>query len=288
MNTARERRTAKQLLGPSAGAMILAWAGAAGAVGVVPPGGPPLTPVLQHATFYDIPGNIGGSSFGLINTPGTYSLPANAPGSATIVANLGADPNVSINYNANAGVSGQAFVDMLYQVEYFDSSPGVDQFPNSVGGTNESVTINVADSLTTTSGGVTATSQLLVYSTYEQFPYNRSHCLSTDLGCRLSGNSSDASGAPLTSANATMVANLPYMVELRVSVVGAGGSLQNDIATASVDPTFQGPIGGSGHFVFSPGVSAAAVPEPASWALMLAGLGALGMALRQRKLAIAA
>lgn len=65
------------------------------------------------------------------------------------------------------------------------------------------------------------------------------------------------------------------------------GDLNDPLGDPSLIRSFFGPdwnaFGGNGVRVF---VNGAAVPEPASWALMLAGFAAVGMSLRARRRAI--
>jgi hypothetical protein len=90
--------------------------------------------------------------------------------------------------------------------------------------------------------------------------------------CFIGAGSDEANAQPLTTLNNVMMnAGEVYLVDIWTTVSPA-----NSAASAFLDPTFSAP---SGSFSFSQGI-AAGVPEPASWALMLAGVGMIGAGLR--------
>lgn len=68
--------------------------------------------------------------------------------------------------------------------------------------------------------------------------------------------------------------NIPYLWALTPGNGGNGGDLDSIYFTAG--------IGDEEHGLFGE-FEVAAIPEPASWAMMLMGLGAVGLALRRRK-----
>ena len=72
--------------------------------------------------------------------------------------------------------------------------------------------------------------------------------------------------------------NLLYGVTLSVAL-GLGGA--PGVAYATVDPTFTIPDGYT--LELSPGISNGAVPEPSVWALMIAGMGAVGSVSRRNR-----
>jgi hypothetical protein len=89
-----------------------------------------------------------------------------------------------------------------------------------------------------------------------------------------------------------MTENTVYTVELQVYALGgwnvatgAGGATGNIDPIISIDPSSADAGGG---LFFSAGVGNGAVPEPSTWALMLAGFAALGFAYRVRRRAPAA
>jgi hypothetical protein len=88
------------------------------------------------------------------------------------------------------------------------------------------------------------------------------------------GAGTDFSNAqPLTVLNNVMMnADEVYLVDIWTTVSPA-----NSAASAFLDPAFSAP---SGTFSYSAGI---AVPEPASWAIMLAGIGMLGAGLRYKR-----
>ena len=75
-----------------------------------------------------------------------------------------------------------------------------------------------------------------------------------------------------------MTANTLYLLQMFVTIYPDTSGTQ---LTASIDPTFSSAAQG-GSFSFSPGVTSP-VPVPASWTLMLLGLGALGATVRRRR-----
>lgn len=85
----------------------------------------------------------------------------------------------------------------------------------------------------------------------------------------------------LTSGVASLPSGAPYTHYSIRFTGGAAGSLKAYVATSSADNV--GPI--LDNFMID--VSAPAVPEPASWAMMIAGFSLAGTALRRRRAAIA-
>jgi hypothetical protein len=73
-----------------------------------------------------------------------------------------------------------------------------------------------------------------------------------------------------------MQANTLYYIQLDIVAENDASGVQD---SAYIDPTFSAK---GGSFLFSPGVTApSAAPEPATWALLAAGVGVLGGALRR-------
>lgn len=86
-------------------------------------------------------------------------------------------------------------------------------------------------------------------------------------------------GGPIGTYNVSMVANTPYLVRLTASI---SPNDDGSISHAMIDPTFSTQATG-GTFIFSAGVTDATdVPEPASWALMIASCGLVALLRRSR------
>jgi hypothetical protein len=86
-------------------------------------------------------------------------------------------------------------------------------------------------------------------------------------------------------AGIDVIMALPAGAELTILVGGAGhNGTDGDRVSAFHDTsTFSGGGGGGGTFIFL----GASVPEPASWAMILIGVGGLGANLRRRRAAVA-
>jgi hypothetical protein len=105
-----------------------------------------------------------------------------------------------------------------------------------------------------------------------------SACSSNETSC---ASPSDAT----VSSSVTVTANTDYTVDEYTTVSAED---YNAAATATADPIFTLTAAEklAGYsLVITPGVANGAVPEPASWALVLAGFGLMGGALRGRRLA---
>jgi hypothetical protein len=116
-------------------------------------------------------------------------------------------------------------------------------------------------------------------------------CLLADNDCSQTSNSSTSNvdvalgttstfsgGFHLVDMPLTLITDHPYQVTLSAELVlGAAPGT----GMASVDPMIDVPEGYT--LELSPGISAGGVPEPATWATMLVGFGAMGAALRRRR-----
>lgn len=89
-----------------------------------------------------------------------------------------------------------------------------------------------------------------------------------------------AHGSIASITNVMLVPNSVYYVNMQL-YAGAYGHT-GDSAYASLDPIFSLPAGSTGVLAYSAGVTGA-VPEPASWALMVSGFGLAGALLRRRR-----
>jgi hypothetical protein len=97
---------------------------------------------------------------------------------------------------------------------------------------------------------------------------------STSNECFIGAGTDEPNAKPLTNLNTTMIAGTYYVVEIWATVSPA-----NTDASAFLDPRF---TAASGTFTYSAGIDTG-VPEPATWAMMLAGVGLAGAGLRSRR-----
>jgi hypothetical protein len=225
-------------------------------------------PPLSISSFYNAYFEVGGDRHS-ITTPGGAFLNGGPNGAGSVEVHFGADPSVSVAIAPAVGVAGDGIVDIVYSVEYVDPSP----MPSVV-----TVDFKGGDSLSVGAGSGTASSLLYVFVAgftpfpVAYYPYIGRHCVSTELGCDLGTN---AAGGPYGAQSFDMAPNTIYHVEMKAWVSGYATS------SAAVDPTFSAPAGAPGRFIFSPDV--AAVPEPATWSVMLLGFGSVGAAMRARR-----
>jgi hypothetical protein len=99
----------------------------------------------------------------------------------------------------------------------------------------------------------------------------------------LGTTSTFSGGFDLKNMPLALVTDHPYQLDMNASI--SMGDFPG-VATASVDPMITVPLGYS--LLLSPGISAGGVPEPATWATILVGLGMVGgLARRRRALPVA-
>ena len=215
-------------------------------------------------------------SFTVITTPGVYHFVppgTNAPTDATAL--FGAEPIVSLAFSSN---NGDAEAMLTYQIELVPPVPPVT--PPGPGDPGVAVPITITD--TVTAPGLAdpfdGTADALINISYNAYqPLNMENCAGNVFtGCPYGG---PFTTTPLSSVNSVdLVPGIAYTVQLRADIAQSG--------FATVSAGFAAPAGYS--LAFSPGVSA--VPEPASWLMMLAGLCSAGVAmcLQRRQVALSA
>jgi hypothetical protein len=191
---------------------------------------------------------------------------------------LGASPSVSVQvnevvYQATGGGAAQATLG--YYVEYVNT-PGT-----------YAVDLHASD-LLSPQGSDSAQAYLRFgiagqsfgnFNNFQSITFQETDCAH---GCSSEISAPSPSAfQPISSVQ--MIANTLYFVQMKVSISPGATGVQS---SASIDPTFTTDALG-GTFLFSPGVTGRAapdgVPEPAAWALMVAGFGLAGTALRTRR-----
>lgn len=232
-------------------------------------------PILPTA---DVTGFISGGGIennAFLNAPGSSSVLPNPYAAGTISAVLGISPTVSIDFtvfNPDPAFnnSGAGIVSLRYYVQY--DNPGADP------GATININFQTRDTLSQ-SGAALARSYLLLSG--PDVSYQLTHCITNSALTGCSGALLET-GAPFpTSTPLTLQQNKLYSVFMQVDVSGVGIGGVSGIAHAEIDPMFIPLQDLGGQFVFSPGVGS--VPEPGTWALMLAGFGGVGAYLRRRR-----
>jgi hypothetical protein len=200
-----------------------------------------------------------------------YTEPGCA-GDCVATTALGTDPHESLAanevvYEYTAG--GHAEADLQYYFEYVNN-PGTytitmhtsDVFNISANSAGENLlTVGPSD------GDYTDFFHFSGVAAEEKQCYN---------GCNINVVTTVAS-APFSNTTLQLQANTIYTVFLSSYINPSTDGAMN---FASIDPTFTTSASG-GQFLFSPGVSAGGVPEPASWTMMLFGVALAGSAIRR-------
>lgn len=217
------------------------------------------TLVLTPATVAISPAQ----TFATITTPGVYHYvppSTNAPTDATAL--FGIDPMISLSYSSNGG---DAQILMTYQIALVPNAPPLT--PPSILDPSVAVPIVVSDVVTAPGladpyDGRADAQIRIVYNATTVL--GMENCAGNVFsGCSYGGAFTTTPFASVTSVN--LVPDIAYTVELRVDVAQSG--------SAMIDPLFTAPTGYT--MAYSPGVLD--LPEPASWAMMLMGLGGMGI-----------
>jgi hypothetical protein len=199
-------------------------------------------------------------------------------GVCTAATVLGKDPSTSlqvdeVTFDNTSG--GFAEAQLFYGVEYVNPTPGT-----------YAVTLHASDGFSGFASDANARGQAYIAfgspvsdpsdpHAFQTIDYQDTDCVH---GCA-TGVANYTAPAPIPSnIPVQMVANTPYLLEMWVTIDPFPSGVQ---LGAQVDPTFTTSAKG-GHFIFSPGVTGGAVPEPAVWTMMLAGIAALGGRLRRK------
>jgi len=242
--------------------------------------------------------NLGDSppySYTTQNTPGELTV-GDPDSDQYSVATANGSPKVTTSASIVTGVGGIVTSSIL--TYYFEIVPDQGQGAltpvtvglNATGGISGSTTSppSTYDSL----NGAKVFAELTIANTFDElaeadYSYD---CVLADDYCGQTSNSSTSNvevnlgptstfsgGFHLVDTPLALVTDHPYQVFLTAEM--SLGSYPGT-ATAFVDPMFEVPDGYT--LVLSPGISNG-VPEPATWAMMLVGLGGLGAVLRRRR-----
>ena len=211
---------------------------------------------------------------------GSVSNTRNNTVGSTSVA-LGGSPTITSamsETSLTAGVhGGSTYATLNYQFEFYN--PGA-------GSGNINVHVNAFDQLLASAAGYSASAN--AESVFEISGGGISKFINHCTGFSTDGSNPCGSKGTLAVVpfNLTLKQNTVYTVQMNVyaDAVANYDVLGTSSASASavLDPSFSivggAPAGGS--FIYSAGVTA--VPEPASWALLIAGLACVGGIVRRR------
>lgn len=248
----------------AAAVACMAGAGAAHAGGL---------PILPDAISHEYFGLNFANNIVTRDTVGTlnYNNGPGCGGTCIATTSLGADPSVSLQVNEvvfQNTSGGGAIAELAYYVEYVNAAGtyGVDLH------TSDTLSAPGGDSAQAYMAFGIAGPSFSSFNNFQQITFEQTDCVRV---CSVA----NPAAFPLVT-RLQMIANTPYLVHMRVVIfpTGTGGQ-----SSASIDPMFTTDVLG-GAFIFSPGVTApptGGVPEPASWALLLAGFGLAGVALRR-------
>jgi hypothetical protein len=276
--------------------LLVAFPASAYAVVIFPPP-PPPPGALPPVQFYDTYIGVAGSGPYPLTAPGEAQVPAGAQGgTGHVIVSLLPSPDVYLDFDNTQAVGGLAggggLIDMTYSAMYYNAALPMYNQGNPV----VKVAL-LAEDFVSQMGAGTVT---VVLSVDEYTNHGTSFGYAVfDRQCVTSSSPSFAAcglvtpDAPFPLVQPfQMTENTVYTVELQVYALGgwnvatgAGGATGNIDPIISIDPSSADAGGG---LFFSAGVGNGAVPEPSTWALMLAGFAALGFAYRVRRRAPAA
>ncbi len=193
-------------------------------------------------------------------------------GPSTASYTLGANPEINITSNfeqaQNGDESGATSATLIYEVELCAdptcSGPGTVVHPIPL---RYSIDYSYTPSPLPDAGPPT-------YNANLSFDYYGGTPLQQATLCDFCNNPQTL-GFGINTVTLNMQAGIVYELALNVQFEGVG------LESLTFDPTFTAPPG-SGTLIYSPLVTGG-VPEPATWALLLAGFGAIGAAARRRR-----
>lgn len=180
-------------------------------------------------------------------------------GTGEISAVLGADPQVLLSATPQNNGGGDSSLFVSYDMEYQGPGNTIDALVHTSDVINQ-VGDSAAEAIMTVTGA-----QGTVFEAY--------NCQASPLAAF--GCSTNLPNAPFANAPVTLVVGEVYTINLELEIYS------HDPVSAEIDPYFTAPPGAGGEFIFSPGVTAGGVPEPAAWSLMVAGFGGLGALIRR-------
>jgi len=206
------------------------------------------------------------------NTVGTTSVALG--GSPTITSAMS-----ETSFSAGEGQhGGSTSARLIYEFEFYNPGAGTG---------NINVHVNAFDQLQASASGYSASAsaesvfEISYFGTVKFF----NHCAgSSTTGVNPCGGKGNLALVPF---NLTLKQNTVYKVQMDVYANALANydsrGISNASASTLLDPSFSivggAPAGGS--FIYSAGVTA--VPEPASWALLIAGLACVGGVVGRRR-----
>jgi hypothetical protein len=257
-------------------------------------------PLAQYGVNYNITSFIPSLERSGLNTPGeltvslggataTESLTANAPSfTATVTGGTAiADPAFYSQGSVPTGTAFDYYIKVInpadptstasatiYVTAKGELNMSTSAFPGSYGSFNSG---NALTELLITPGPGTTTLERLAQANYSYYtPSGGSNLSTSNVTVSLGPSSSASGGFTLSAFPVTVELDTQYEVELSVAL---SGSYTVD-GTAYVDPIITSP---GNDLIFSSGIGDGAVPEPAAWVMMLAGLGLIGGGLRRAR-----